>query len=1116
LTRIARLAVRRPLPVIAAWLLVVAVLALIGRGVEHRLQPTQLRVGGTETHRWGELREGHFGEGLAVLLTGPKKELDRQGPALARALLERDNTRAVSPWSGGEAARHLRPSPEEALIVLDVDIAEGQSRSTFIPPLERFVDARVSAPVEAHLSGLAPLGRDINDATVDSLHKGELLAFPVLLVVLLLVFRSPLAAAVPLIVALGTLEAGAGIISLVTGFASLDAIALNLASMIGLALGVDYSLLLVTRFREALAESRSPSDAAWIAANTAGRTALFAGAVLIAIMLIALVLSPGTVLLSAAVGSIVVTLLSMLGAALVTPAAVRLLGHRVDLWRLGGPRGATPRPESGRIARIVRSSSRRPARTVALTLGALLVLAAPVLALQTIPPDPRQLPASSKGLQDFNAVRKAGFGPEVDIVLEAPKGALTDPARLRQIQEFEDRLRRLPAVKFAVGPGEIGARTRPLGTAPQEIRQGERRLARGEKDLNRLARGLGRATHGVGQLRDGLSDAANGASRLEQGTGRAADGTDELAAGAKRAADGARRIANGSKRAYSGSRDLTKGATRARRGAKSIAAGNGRLSDQLNGRLAPGAQQLAQGLRDGQGKLTQLRAPAQTTERELNNALGALNAMTAGKVDPQYAAALRAVATALGAASGRNPVTGAAVAPGYQGLDASIAYAASEAGRGADGADQLAGGAREAADGAKRLRDGAGELQTGLVRLEQGSRRLESGLERLMNGAEPLAGGLGGFSTGANRLKNGLAELLDGQSRLAGGLQSGLTRSQPLEARLSEGAGEVASVRDQLANRTGRFEQLRNVERLDRESPGFFRSGYATVAALEGARPLERETALTFVDSSTGGSVGHITVIPDLPTNDPRTAAFVDRIREETRAFAARTGMTAAVGGAAGELVDYDRATSARIPLLVILICLVTYLLLVPVMRSLVLPAVAVGLNMLTVGVGFGILTLLFVGDNPPLGGAGALDVISVAGIFAITFALSIDYQVFLLTRMREEYVRTRDHEAAIAFGIQKTARVVTGAAAIMVAVFAAFALSDFVTVKQFGVGLATAILVDATIVRLALLPALLRLLGRRTWWIPRRLDRRLPALDVEGARYAHSPPAPRLRVSEA
>jgi RND superfamily putative drug exporter len=247
--------------------------------------------------------------------------------------------------------------------------------------------------------------------------------------------------------------------------------------------------------------------------------------------------------------------------------------------------------------------------------------------------------------------------------------------------------------------------------------------------------------------------------------------------------------------------------------------------------------------------------------------------------------------------------------------------------------------------------------------------------------------------------------------------------------------------------------------------------------------------------------VGRVVILPDIPVNDPRTAALVDDVREMAHDFGEREGLDTAVGGVAAQLVDYDRVTSERIPRLVIAIALVTYLGLVAILRSLLLPLVAVALNLLTVAAAFGVLTLLFVGEEPALGGAGALDVISVAAIFAIAFALSIDYQVFLLTRTREEFVRTRSNPAAIAFGVSRTGGVVTGAAAIMISVFLAFGLSDFVVVRQFGIGLAVAVLLDATIVRLILLPAVMRLLGSRTWWMPRWLGARLPNLDADAAR---------------
>jgi RND superfamily putative drug exporter len=157
-----------------------------------------------------------------------------------------------------------------------------------------------------------------------------------------------------------------------------------------------------------------------------------------------------------------------------------------------------------------------------------------------------------------------------------------------------------------------------------------------------------------------------------------------------------------------------------------------------------------------------------------------------------------------------------------------------------------------------------------------------------------------------------------------------------------------------------------------------------------------------------------------------------------------------------------------------------------------------VGLNLATVGVAFGILTLLTdVPDGWPLGGHAYVDSVGATMIFGIVFGLSIDYAVFLLVRMREHYDREGDHRAAIMFGLEKTARVITGAAAIMMAVFVVFAGASIATVSQLGVGLTVAVLLDATVVRIVMLPALMLLIGDRVWWLPKWLERSLPRLNV-------------------
>ena len=150
-------------------------------------------------------------------------------------------------------------------------------------------------------------------------------------------------------------------------------------------------------------------------------------------------------------------------------------------------------------------------------------------------------------------------------------------------------------------------------------------------------------------------------------------------------------------------------------------------------------------------------------------------------------------------------------------------------------------------------------------------------------------------------------------------------------------------------------------------------------------------------------------------------------------------------------------------------------------------------LNLVTVGAAVGVLILGFQTDPPPLGGPGYLDAIALSGIFAIIFGLSIDYEVFLISRLVEGRALTGTTEGAIRYGLEKTATIITGAAAVMAFVFLAFAVSPVANTRQFGIGLTVAVVLDATVVRLILLPALIRLFGERTWAVPAWLDRILP-----------------------
>jgi RND superfamily putative drug exporter len=267
-----------------------------------------------------------------------------------------------------------------------------------------------------------------------------------------------------------------------------------------------------------------------------------------------------------------------------------------------------------------------------------------------------------------------------------------------------------------------------------------------------------------------------------------------------------------------------------------------------------------------------------------------------------------------------------------------------------------------------------------------------------------------------------------------------------------------------------------------------FQSGYLPLAALDSA-PHDARTSATFaVNIDRGGDAAHIVVMragdPTL-ANDP----VRKRLEREAAAFARSHDADVAVGGPATLLQDFQTEASGRLWWLILALAGTTWLVLIPVLRSLLLPLLAVMLNVATVFAALGVLTLGFQGAAP-LGGPGNVDAIMVLAIFGIVFGLSIDYEVFLLARMREGWVLTRSTPGAIEYGLKHTASVITGAALIMTGVFAAFAISPIANMRQLGIGLSVAVLLDATVVRLVLLPAVIRLAGDACWWLPRPLRR--------------------------
>jgi RND superfamily putative drug exporter len=252
------------------------------------------------------------------------------------------------------------------------------------------------------------------------------------------------------------------------------------------------------------------------------------------------------------------------------------------------------------------------------------------------------------------------------------------------------------------------------------------------------------------------------------------------------------------------------------------------------------------------------------------------------------------------------------------------------------------------------------------------------------------------------------------------------------------------------------------------------------------------------------GDTAVLTLVATTSPQDEATENLVDTLRDTAvPAATAGTGLTVDVGGMAAVNLDITRGVADRLPLFFGGVLLVSFLLLMMVFRSVVVPLKAVVMNLLASAAAFGVLTLAVsggpLGDLVGIPEATPVPILLPIGIFAILFGLSMDYEVFLLSRIKEEYDRTGDNALAVADGLAKSARVITAGAAVMVTVFLSFALGVDVFGKMFGIGLAAAVLIDATIVRMVLVPATMELLGDRNWWLPFWLDRLLPHINVEG-----------------
>jgi RND superfamily putative drug exporter len=1063
---LARIAVRHPKATLAGWVVFAAVMVAVGLNVAGGLSPQVTVVAGSESSRAQTLADSRFGPSVLVpiMLQGPARQLNAQGPKLVLDLSRRRDSRVMSAWSSGSAAAALRPNPNTAMIVVSVARSERAMLKTAQPQIDRLVRRDISSPVRAYVTGQPTLDRALRDSALSTTKRAELIAIPILFVLLTLLLGSPLSALVISIFGVTTVFVSFGVMTLLGRVSDVDPTAVALGSMTGLALGVGYALMLVRRFREEETAERSRADAAHAATAsvaTTGRAVLYGGTAITLSLLLAVAIAPTVILSSLGIGVLLCTLISVGGAVAVLPAVLVLAGHRLDVWHLH--RVGFMARGWARLVAVGDAIVRKPVAIGALATAVLVVLCVPLLNIQTGPPDVRQLPASSQARQSFEQVARVmgpGWPTPYNVLVVSKKEPITTTALLLRIGRFEKQIAADERVDSVVGPGTFLVQTKDLKKLPAGLDQSAAVAKSSKKDLLRLKNGLGLAGAGAVQLRSGLAAASSGAGQLNGGSGAAQSGAGQLRGGLAQASSGASAISVGLKSALAGAISLRDGARQALAGSKQLQGGLGTANTPVQAGL-PLVRQMAADSSSASKAIASGQNQAAATASDIDNALAAIQGINGIKNDPGYGAAIGALNDAKAAANDVSSTLGGAASS-----------ASSAASVGAAFADQTA----QLANGLSRLYSGSTDLAAGIAKLESGNSQLAGGLTKLNAGGGSLNSGLVALRNGAGALESGLGQLTAGTGQLQSGLGSGIGPAGQLAAGLGTMEAAVVKARSQIPS-------TKDLVALKKQSPGLFDSGYFVLAAIAGASPSDQAQAGFAVNLKGGGDAGQIVVISKQGASAQSTQELGAELRRMGKQFARSSGTTVAVGGPAGFLSDFRSVTQSRIWIVVPVVALAVMLFLMIVLRAVLLPIVAVAFDLLTVGASFGILTLLYSGSDRILGGPGYLDPMSIIGIFAIMFGVTATYEVLLLVRAREHYLRLGHSHEAMRLGLRGTAATATGAALVMVAAVLPFAFSDLVPVQQFGIGVAAVVLIDALIVRPLMLPAAAAVFGRRGWW---------------------------------
>jgi uncharacterized membrane protein YdfJ with MMPL/SSD domain len=1008
--------------VLAAWLLVLVVCGPLAGKAADALQAGGIEAPGSDSSVAADLLSSEFDvsalNNVAVVfrsdsLTVDDDEYEAQVEAAAKRVRGAEGVTRVVHYYGTLLDTLVSEDEHTTIMFASLQGDEGETQ-TYV---EGVREALGDTKLEHYVTGAAAVNHDFQATSEEDLKRSEVLTAGLVLFLLLLTFRTVVSALVPLILGAAAVVSATAVIYGIGTQADTSIFALNIASMIGLGLAIDFSLIVVNRFREELATHKDPKLATAITMATAGRSIVYSGVTVLLGMLALTVLVDLMVVRSISLGVMLVAATALIAGVTLLPAVLGVLSHRLERWRVI-PKGK-PKPESeGFWYRFSHAVMRRPVAWLAASLALILVLAWPARELKLLGATPKLLPSkaeSVKGTEILNEEFGENLLSPIQIVLKTPDEGVFAPKFLIGLDRLTNRLAADPrassvtslATYMAAEPRDgrwsrITAKV-DFAPAPDFKHLEEDEVTPGVFLDNTIDVWADEVPH---------SPAYFGFARF-----RFPSGADH----------------------------------------------------QLQVTPAFQVYRVTEGsLTVRAGGPVKLWRKADFAERDKGQSVATGSELTLAEGDQLVVPEQTGVRLRVGEAAELIAAVIFHVRPGVQPRDSWL--------EGEPTSDPFKGIQRELIGGGlgSTFPKGETNIKLDLSRTEAGARfprHLHPGPELIVT-------------------KSGTLTIFSSPEMVMTG-SDGRVKEGPYDTPIELGPGAKAVVQGygiHRARNAGDEEaEVWSLRVLAADKPAF---------ALIGLR----EFAKTFVNLDGGNNATVLNVVPRYGPYDDRQKEFVNDIRELIIPSVPLLGEHQAyVGGSTAQFMDFSDKLYDRFPFLVAVVLLLTFVILMMFFQSVFLPLKAILMNLASILATYGVLVLIFQhgwgADLFRFEPVGAIAVITPAILFVILFSLSTDYEVFMLSRIKEYYKATGDNEESVAAGLQHTAGVITAAGLILIGVFGSFATAGIITIKEIGLGLAIGVLIDTVLVRTIMVPATMRLAGRVNWWMPEGLKRFVPEL---------------------